>query len=97
MARYVVLLDWTDQGVRNATESANRVSQARTAFQQMGVTIETVYWTLGSHDLVGILTAPDGEALAAALLRLAGQGNVRTTTLRAFDETEFGAILGRMG
>ncbi len=97
MARYVVLFDWTDQGVRNAKESANRVAQARGAFQQMGVTIELIYWTLGTHDIVGVMTAPDGETLAAALLRLAGQGNVRTTTLRAFDEAEFGAIVGRLG
>ena len=97
MARYVVLFDWTDQGVRTAKESVSRVSQARTAFQSMGVTIEAVYWTLGTHDLVAVITAPEGEALAAALLQVAGQGNVRTTTLRAFDETEFGAILGRMG
>lgn len=97
MARYVVLFDWTDQGVRNATESANRVGQARTAFQQMGVTIETIYWTLGSHDIVGIFTAPDGETMAAALLRLAGQGNVRSTTLRAFDENEFGTIVSQLG
>ncbi len=97
MARYVVLFDWTDQGVRNATESANRVNQARAAFQQKGVTIETIYWTLGTHDIIAVMTAPDGETLAAVLLQLAGQGNVRTTTLRAFDEAEFGAIVGRLG
>ena len=97
MARYVVLFDWTDQGVRNAKESVTRVSQARAAFQQLGVTIETIYWTLGTHDLVAVLTAPDGETLAAALLQVAGQGNVRTTTLRAFDEAEFGTILGHLG
>ena len=97
MARYVVLIDWTDQGVRNAKDSVKRVGQARAAFQQMGVAIETIYWTLGSHDLVAVLTAPDGETFAAALLQLAGAGNVRTTTLRAFDEAEFGAILAKLG
>ncbi len=97
MARYVVLIDWTDQGVRTAADSANRARQAEEAFRPLGIEVETLYWTLGSHDLVATLTAPDGEALAAALLRLAGGGNVRTTTLRAFDEAEFGAILGRLG
>ena len=97
MVRFVVLFDWTDQGVRNAKDSIKRVGQAREAFQQQGVTIEDVYWTLGSHDLVGIATAPDGETFAAAMLQLAGAGNVRTTTLRAFDETEFAAILAKLG
>ena len=97
MARFVVLFDWTDQGVRSAKDSIQRVEDARAAFQPQGVTIEAIYWTLGSHDLVGVLAAPDGETLAAALLQVAGQGNVRTTTLRAFDAAEFGAILGKFG
>ena len=97
MARYVVLFDWTDQGVRSAKDSVQRVAHARSAFQPLGVTVETVYWTLGDHDLVAVFAAPDDATLAAALLRLAGQGNVRTKTLRAFDEGEMGAILGQLG
>lgn len=97
MARFIVLMDWTDQGVRSAKESLQRARQAREAFGRQGVTIEQVYWTLGSHDIVGVLNAPDGETLAAALLQLAGAGNLRTTTLRAFDEQEFGTILGKLG
>ena len=97
MARYIVLLDWTDQGVRNAKDSTQRATQSREMFKQMGVEIENLYWTLGSHDIVGILTAPDSETLAAALLRLAGAGNIRSTTLRAFDEGEMGGILQKLG
>jgi uncharacterized protein with GYD domain len=97
MSRYVVLIDWTDQGVRNAKDSAQRVGQAREAFQKQGVTLETVYWTLGSHDMVAVMTAPDSESCAAALLQLAGSGNVRSQTLRAFDEGEFGTIAGKLG
>jgi uncharacterized protein with GYD domain len=96
MARYVVLIDWTDQGIKNAKESINRVNQARDAFQKTGITIDNVYWTLGSHDIVAIMTAPDPESYAAALLQLGGAGNVRTTTLRAFDEGEFGSILSKL-
>ena len=96
MARYVVLINWTDQGVRNAKDTVQRVAQARSAFQSMGVTVETVYWTLGDYDILCLFTAPDDAALAAALLQLAGQGNVRTKTLRDFDEGEMGAILGQL-
>jgi uncharacterized protein with GYD domain len=42
------------------------------------------------------MTAPDPESYAAALLQLGGAGNVRTTTLRAFDEGEFGSILSKL-
>ncbi len=96
MARFVVLLNWTDQGVKNAKESVQRVEQARAMFKEIGVEIESIYWTIGSHDLVAVLTAHDGETLTVALLRLAKSGNVRSTTLRAFDAQEMGAILTRV-
>jgi uncharacterized protein with GYD domain len=97
MARFIVLMDWTDQGIRTAKDSVKRSSQAREAFQKQGVTIEQIYWTLGSHDIVAVINAPDGETFAAVLLQLAGAGNLRTTSLRAFDEGEFGAILAKVG
>jgi uncharacterized protein with GYD domain len=97
MARFIVLMDWTDQGIRTAKDSVKRSSQAREAFQKQGVTIEQIYWTLGSHDIVAVINAPDGETFAAVLLQLAGAGNLRTTSLRAFDEGEFGSILAKVG
>ncbi len=99
MARYVVLFDWTDQGVRNALKDTTeqRVRQARTAWEPLGVRIEAVYWTLGDHDLVGVIDAPDDATLAAALLQVAAAGNIRTKTLRAFDEGEMEALLSKVG
>lgn len=96
MARFIVLMNFTDQGIKNVKESPKRAAQAKDAFKAKGVDIEAVYWTLGSHDLVAILSAPDGLDLAAVLLQLGGAGNVRTTTLRAFDEAEFGTVLSKL-
>ncbi len=99
MARYVVLFDWTDQGVRSALKdtTVQRVRQARTAWEPLGVQIEALYWTLGDHDIVAVINAPDDATLAAALLQVAAAGNIRTKTLRAFDEGEMEALLGRLG
>ena len=97
MARYVVLFDWTDQGVRSAGETVQRARQARTAWEPRGIRIEALYWTLGDHDIVAVVDAPDDAALGAALLGLAGAGNLRTKTLRAFDEGEMEALLGQVG
>ncbi len=97
MARYVVLFDWTDQGIRNAKDTVQRVNQARAAWEPRGVRIESIYWTLGDHDIVAVLDAPDDATLAASLLELAGAGNLRTKTLRAFDEGEMQAVLGQVG
>jgi uncharacterized protein with GYD domain len=96
MAKYVVLVDWTDQGVRTAKDTVKRFQQARDAFQQMGVSFDTVLWTLGSHDIVTVLDAPDDETVAAALMQLAGAGNVSTETLRGFTAEEMGGILGKL-
>ena len=98
MPHYVVLFDWTDQGVRSARDTVDRVSSAtRLAQDKYGVTIEQVYWTVGAHDLVGFMEASDVESLSAFLLELGSAGNVRSTTMRALDRDEMSQILGRVG
>jgi uncharacterized protein with GYD domain len=61
----------------------------------MGVSFKSIYWTLGNHDIVSIVDAPDGETLAAALLKLASQGNLRTTTLRALSADEMRGVIAK--
>jgi uncharacterized protein with GYD domain len=95
MARYVVLLDWTEQGVANFKDSVDRYEAAQEQFQEMGVSFQDVYWTLGEHDIVGIVEASDDESLAAALLRLGSQGNVRSHTMRAFSQDEMRGVIGK--
>ncbi len=98
MPHYVVLFDWTDQGVRSARDSVERVGDATgLAKEKYGVTIGRVYWTVGAHDLVGLMEAPDVESLSAFLLELGSAGNIRTTTMRAFDRDEMSEILRRVG
>ncbi len=96
MATYVALLTWTDQGARSAKDTVTRQQQSEAAFAEMGVTLKTVYWTQGRYDLVAVVEAPDDAALAAAMLRLAGAGNVRSETLRAFSAEEMQAVLQRL-
>jgi uncharacterized protein with GYD domain len=95
MARYVVLIDWTEQGVANFKDSVDRYEAAQEQFQQLGVSFQDAYWTLGQHDLVTVVEAPDSESLAAALLRVAAQGNIRTKTLRAFTQDEMRGVIDK--
>ncbi|MBB4660606.1 GYD domain-containing protein [Conexibacter arvalis] len=96
MPTYIALLDWTDQGVRGAKETVDRYEAAQSQFEGMGVRFLDIHWTLGAHDLVATVDAPDDAALAAALLAVAGQGNIRSTTLRAFSAEEMRAITGNL-
>jgi uncharacterized protein with GYD domain len=88
MAKFVVLLNWTDQGVRAAQGTVTRFEQAREAFQQQGITFDTILWTMGRYDMVAILDAPDATTVATALAQLAQAGNVRTETLVGFTPDE---------
>jgi uncharacterized protein with GYD domain len=49
---------------------------------------------MGGYDMVVHLEAPDDAAVAKFVLNLAGAGNVRTHTLKAFSEDEYRKILG---
>jgi uncharacterized protein with GYD domain len=95
MPAYVALIDWTEQGVQNFKDSVDRYEAAESAFEELGVRFTDIRWTLGSHDIVAMIEAPDDESLAAALLSVASQGNIRTTTLRAFTREEMRSIIGK--
>ncbi len=97
MATYVVLIDWTQQGVGSFKDSVDRYEAARGSFEKLDITFKDTYWTLGGHDLVAILDAPDEEALAAALLMLSSEGNLRTVTLRAFSAEEMRSVIAKTG
>ena len=45
--------------------------------------------------MIAIVDAPDGETLAAALLTLGAQGNLRTTTLRVFTADEMRGVIAK--
>ena len=96
MARYVVLVNWTDQGIRNVKDTTQRAEQVRQLVAQMGGNMTTLLWTQGRYDLVAITEAPDDETMAATALAIGATGSVRTEVLRAFDAEEMGQILGRL-
>jgi uncharacterized protein with GYD domain len=92
MATYVVLFNWTEQGIKSYKDSTDRAEAARKQWSEAGIELKDIYWTIGPYDLVGVIEAPGDEVLASALLQLGAQGNVRTTTLRAFSSDEFSRL-----
>lgn len=97
MPTYVVLVNWTEQGVRNVKQTIERTDSGADLAEKHGLKFEQAYWTVGPYDMVAIFTAPDDEAMSAHLLDICSQGNVRTTTLRAYGEEEMSGILQRLG
>ena len=93
MPTYVVLYTFTDQGRKNAKETVERSRQARQENEQRGFQVRGLYWTQGQYDLVTIVDAPDEQAMIAGLFNIAGAGNVKSETLRAFTEEEMAQAL----
>ena len=94
MAAYLMLLNWTDQGIRNVKESPKRLDAAKKLAKDLGGEIKTVYMTQGSIDLVLVAEMPNDEKVAGFVLKLGSLGNVRTTTLKAYSEDEYRKIIG---
>lgn len=97
MATYIVLNNFTDQGVRNFKDTTKRADAIREMASKFGVTVKDIYWTLGSYDIVDIFEAPDDASMAAFLASLGSAGNVRTQTLRAFSQPDMMRILAKLG
>ena len=96
MAQYIILMNWTDQGVRNAKDSPKRLDAARAVAKKLGMEMKEFYMTMGDYDMVSHLDAPNDEAVAKFILGVAGGGNVRTKTLKAFSEDEYRKIIGSL-
>jgi uncharacterized protein with GYD domain len=52
---------------------------------------------MGTYDGLLVYEAPDDETATSLLLKLAGEGNVHTTTVRAFTAAEMDRILANAG
>ena len=93
MAKYILLVNWTDQGVKNVKDSPKRLDAARKLAESAGAKMGDFYMTMGGYDMVSHLEAPDDATVAKFVLHLASAGNVRTQTLKAFSEDEYRKIL----
>ena len=97
MPTYVVLINFTDQGIRNVKQTTQRTDHGGEIAEKHGLKLEQAYWTVGPYDMVAVFEAPDDAAMSAHLLEIGSLGNIRTTTLRAYDEQEMSGILQRIG
>jgi uncharacterized protein with GYD domain len=97
MPRYVVLYKFTEKGATTLEDTVRRVRESRAEAERRGFKILSVYWTQGGYDLISTVEAPDEKAMMAAMVSIASAGNVRSETLRAFDETEMEEVLSMAG
>jgi uncharacterized protein with GYD domain len=97
MATYLSSIKFTEQGIKAVRDTTRRSTAFRAAAKKMGVKVENIYWTLGEFDGLGIFDAPDDETITALMLQVAAEGNIHTSTTRAFTATDMDRILEKMG
>ena len=96
MPKFVLSLNWTDQGIRAIKDVPKRSYAARELGKKLNVDIQHVFLTTGEHDVLLIVEAPDGENVAKFALALSSLGNVRTQTARAWPESEFMKLISEL-
>ena len=97
MPMFVILAKLTDEGAKNIRNLGDRVKENMERAQRLGIKNHGWFMTQGTYDIVVIAEAPDAETMLAQAAGVAGSGNARTETLRAFTLDEVGQALGKLG
>ena len=89
MATYIVLANWSPQGIVKVKDSPERTEKGRQLIKSMGGELKAFYLVMGQYDHVWVVEAPDDETMARICLTIGSQANVRTVTMRAWTEDEY--------
>jgi len=84
MSHYILLINWTEQGISKVKESYDRYSSFRASVEKAGGKVVGGYYTFGEYDVVIIIEAPNDETVMSLMLKVGSYGNVKTKTLKAF-------------
>ena len=96
MPRYIALMKLTEKGIMVIKNAPQRIEQATAGIEALGGKMVDFYTVMGDYDYVAIAEFPNDEAGMTFLLTLGSLGNVRTTTLRAFNKQEFGELVKKI-
>ncbi len=92
LSNFIVLGNWTEQGIKNITEAPERVKQSRKMIEKAGGKMQ-YFTTMGKYDFVLLVEIPKDEDMAAISLCIGSMGNIRTVTMKAWTEAEATKIL----
>ena len=96
MPHYIILFNFTEQGIRNVKDTINRAEAFKSAIEKAGGKFISEYYTLGKYDIVTIIEAPNDETILPVILATGSLGNVRSETLKAFSMDEAAKIIEKV-
>ena len=79
------------------SKQQSRTTTARAKLKELGMKLESVYYTQGPYDFVDVVQAPDAGAMLAFSVWYGQQGYGSLASMPAFDEREMVRALGRGG
>jgi uncharacterized protein with GYD domain len=88
MSQYILLINWTGQGISKIKESGDRYNSFKTSLEKAGGKLIGAYYTFGEYDLVIVIEAPNDKVVMSLMLKVGSYGNVRTKTMKAFTAEE---------
>jgi uncharacterized protein with GYD domain len=91
MSNFIILGNWTEQGVKNIVDVPKRVEESRKMVEKAGGKMQ-FYTTMGIYDFILVVEIPKDEDLAAIVLCTASMGNIRTVTMKAWNEQQAAKI-----
>ncbi|PIQ87096.1 MAG: GYD family protein [Candidatus Omnitrophica bacterium CG11_big_fil_rev_8_21_14_0_20_45_26] len=96
MAHYVILANFTAQGIKGIKDTGKRAQGFRDLAQKAGVTIKDIFWTMGKYDVVVTMEGPNDETVTALMMKMGALGNLKSQTLRAFSESEITGLTAKI-
>jgi uncharacterized protein with GYD domain len=93
MSFYIILWNYTEQGIKNVKDSPKRVNIYKSMLENAGGKLIETYYTFGQYDGVSLVEAPNDEALMSCMLSIGSLGNSRTVTLKAFSYDDASKII----
>ena len=96
MAKYVLLLTWTDLGIKQMSQTVQRAGRVRQIVEELGGSEESVLWTDGRYDIIATYDLPDEQAATVLDMRINALGTVRTEMMRGRTADEIAELLGRV-
>ena len=96
MPSYLTLANWTEKGFASLKESPQRLEAVKQAAREAGGRVIFFYMLMGEYDFASLIEAPDDETFSRVMLSIGMQGNVTTTTMKAFTEDEYRRIIGSL-
>jgi uncharacterized protein with GYD domain len=96
MPGYIVLINFTDQGIRTIKQLRERIQAGTAVAEKLGIKVKDAYLTMGAFDAVLVADSPNDETMTAWALDTGSVGNIRTQTLRAYTAEETSRILAKL-